>query len=264
MKSLTIFLFSFLFSLLSFSQEKVQLVTGFSGSFEKEAFSNSASQLYGGIGLDAGVRFNRNKGSLDVLLNYQFSSNVTYRFPYDSISIDNQKTEHYDDEGNKIRFPYRSLLRSHFVGMSLKYTFKKERKIVKPFLGIQVLTEVGSNFKNGFLIYGSFIPSQTKTGQQTSGSGDIFLASNFYYSTPLIGSASGGIDIKLSENTSLNIAAGYSYRMMKVKYAEWNENEDVYEKLETISTENVFSHMLDIQLGLTYAISFKKEKTLTP
>jgi hypothetical protein len=242
-----------------FSQEKLQLVTGFSGSFEKEVLSNSASQLYGGIGLDAGVRFNRNKGSLDVLLNYQFSSNVTYRYPYDSISIDNQKTEHYDAAGNRIRFPYRSLLRSHFVGLSLKYNFKKERKIVNPFISIQVLTEVGSNFKDGFLIYGSFIPSQTKTGQQSSGFGDIFLASNFYNSTPLVGSALGGVNIEFCQNTSLNIAVGYAYRMMKVKYAEWKEDEDVYKKLQSIPTENVFSHFLDVQLGFTYVFSFKNK-----
>src|SRR5690554_1556026 len=252
MKSLSLSLFSLLFSFLSFSQEKIQLVTGFSGSFEKEIFSNSASQLYGEIGLDAGVRFNRNKGSLDVLLNYQFSSNVTYRYPYDSISIENQKTVHYDEEGNKIRTPYRSLLRSHFVGLSLKYTFKKERKIVKPFISIQVLTEVGSNFKNGFLIYGSFIPSQTKTGQQSYGSGNIFLASNFYNSTPLVGSALGGINIEFNKNISLNIAAGYAFRIMKVKYAEWKEDENVYEKLKSIPVKSINSHFLDVQLGLIY------------
>src|SRR5690554_5687667 len=107
------------------SQEKLQLVTSLSGSFEKEIISNSANQLYGGIGLDVGLRFNRNNGSIDVLLNYQFSSNVTYRHPHDSvyIDLDNKKTEHYDAEGNRIRFPFKSLLRSHFVGLSLKYNF---------------------------------------------------------------------------------------------------------------------------------------------
>ena len=203
------------------------------------------------------MRFNRNKGSLDVLLNYQFSSNVTYRYPYDSISIDNKKTEHYDSDGNKIRFPYRSLLRSHFVGLSLKYNFKKEREIVKPFISIQVLTEVGSNFKNGFLIYESFIPSQTKTGQQSYGSGNIFLASNFYHSTPFVISVLGGFNISFSENASINIAAGYAYRSMKVKYAEWKEDEDVYEKLKTIPTENISSQMLDVQLGFTYVFPRK-------
>ena len=253
MKYLTIIL-TFLY-LSCFSQEKIKFVTGFSGSFEKEVLSNSASQLYGGIGFDAGIRFNRDKRSLDVLLNYQFSSNVTYRFPYDSISIENKKSEHYDKEGNKIRTPYKSLLRSHFVGLSLKYTFKKERKIVKPFLSVQVLTEVGSNFKNGYLMYGSFIPSHSNSGQQAYGSGNIFLASNFYHSTPFIFSILGGLNIGLSENASINIAAGYAYRSMKVKYAEWKEEEDVYKKLESIRTENVSSHFLDVQLGFSYTFS---------
>lgn len=239
----------------AFSQEKFEVVAGVSGSFEKEVFSNSASQLYGGIGFDAGIRFNLNEANVDALLSYQFSSNVTYRFPYDSISISNKKTEHYDEEGNKIRFPYRSLLRSHFVGLSLKYTFNKGKEVVKPFISIQVLTEVGSNFENGYLIYGSFIPSQTKSGQQSYGSGNILLASNFYNSTPLISRALGGINIEFSKHISLNLAVGYAYRMMKVKYAEWKEGEDVYEKLETIPTENISSHFLDVQLGLSYTFS---------
>ena len=45
---------------------------------------------------------------------------------------------------------------------------------------------------------------------------------------------------------------------MKVKYAEWQENEDVYKRLETIPTENVFSHFLDVQLGVSYAFPLKK------
>lgn len=252
--------FTFIYiSLTTFSQEKFQLVTGFSGSFEKEIISNSASQLYGRIGLDAGVRFNRNNGSLYVLLNYYYSSNVTYNFPYDSIYIDfeNKKTKYYDAEGNRIRFAFSSLLRSHFVGVTLKYTFKKERRFVNPFISFQALTEVNSNFENGYLIYRSYIPSYI-TGQQSSGYGGAFLVSHFYHSTPLASNLLGGIGIKLSQNLSLNIAAGYAFRVMKVKYAEWKENEDVYKKLETIPTENVFSHFLDVQLGLSYDFPLKK------
>ena len=44
---------------------------------------------------------------------------------------------------------------------------------------------------------------------------------------------------------------------MKVKYAEWKEEENVYERLETIPTENINSHMLDVQLGLTYVLHRK-------
>ena len=85
-----------------------------------------------------------------------------------------------------------------------------------------------------------------------------YYNSYFYHSTPLATNLLGGIDIRLAQNLSVNIAAGYAFRIMKVKYAEWQENEDVYKKLETIPTENVFSHFLDVQLGVSYAFPLKK------
>lgn len=60
-----------------------------------------------------------------------------------------------------------------------------------------------------------------------------YYNSYFYHSTPLATNLLGGIDIRLAQNLSVNIAAGYAFRIMKVKYATWEENEDVHKKLET-------------------------------
>src|SRR5690554_5874027 len=98
--------FTFIYiSLTTFSQEKFQLVTGLSGSFEKEIISNKGSQVYGALGLNLGARFSQAKGDLDISVIYQFSSNVVYSYPYDSISIDwnKKKAVHFDSDGNKIR-----------------------------------------------------------------------------------------------------------------------------------------------------------------
>ncbi|HTO38493.1 MAG TPA: hypothetical protein VL021_08725 [Brumimicrobium sp.] len=252
--------FTFIYiSLTTFSQEKFQLVTGFLGSFEKEVISNKGSQVYGALGLNLGTRFSQAKGDLDVSLIYQFSSNVVA-----------YKSNIYPNEEHQY-IVYNSVLRSHFSGLSLKYTFNnkdRDRKI-KPFIFLSTLTEITSNYKKGYLLDNEFIPKNESSATYYYPSipgGEYtvdYYYSNFYHSTPLASSLLGGIDIKLNQNLSLNIAAGYAFRVMKVKYAEWKENEDVYKKLETIPTENVFSHFLDVQLGLSYAFPLKKTSKLT-
>src|SRR5690554_1531119 len=97
-----------IFTMVTFtnlSQEKIEMVTGLSGSFEKEIISNKGSQVYGALGLNLGARFSQAKGDLDISVIYQFSSNVVYSYPYDSISIDwnKKKAVHFDSDGNKIR-----------------------------------------------------------------------------------------------------------------------------------------------------------------
>jgi hypothetical protein len=253
--------------LLSFSQENPSIIIDFSSSFSKEIISNKSAQVYGGFNFNIGAKLNNIKnGDLYLSFAYQFSSNVIYSYPFDSISIDyeNQKTEHFDSEGNKIR-PYKSLQRSHLIGASLKYIFRERNKKVRPFLKIAVLSEVYSNYKNGLLVFNEYIPKvepsfsyidPTPAGEDPAVD---YYYSHFYYSTPLVSSFLGGVDIKLIKNLDLNIALGYDFRIMKVKYAEWTENEDVYEILRTIPTTNNLSQMIDVQLGLTYTFSFKKK-----
>ncbi|PKR81844.1 hypothetical protein CW751_00455 [Brumimicrobium salinarum] len=255
--------------ILSFSQEKPSIIVDVSGSFSKEIISNKAAQVYGGFNFDIGTKLNNNKnGDFIISFAYQFSSNVTYSYPFDSISIDyeNQKTEHFDSKGNKIR-PYKSLQRIHLIGASSKYIFREHNKKVRPFLKIAVLSEVYSNYKNGLLVFNEYFPKVEPSFSYidpTPGGEDPavdYYYSHFYYSTPLVINFLGGVDIKLIKNLNLNIALGYDFRIMKVKYAEWKENDNVYDKLKTIPNENINSHMLDVQLGLTYAFSFKKKPT---
>ncbi|HLS70812.1 MAG TPA: hypothetical protein VK027_04045 [Chitinophagaceae bacterium] len=257
-----------IFTMVTFtnlSQEKVEMVTGLSGSFEKEIISNKGSQVYGALGLNLGARFSQAKGDLDISVIYQFSSNVVYSYPYDSISIDwnKKKAVHFDSDGNKIS-SYNSILRSHFIGGKVKYLFRERIKVLRPFIEVQALTELGTNFKNGYLLQEEYIPNiePSATYYYPSIPGGEYTVnyyySNFYYSTPLVGGILAGIDIRLAQNLNLNIAAGYGFHIMKVKYATWKEDEDVHEKLNTIPTENIYSQMLDFQVGLSYVFPLKK------
>ena len=256
MKQLLLLL-TFTSSFIALSQEKLQLVTGISGFFEKELgmISNDGSQVYVGGGLHFGLRFIQDKGMLDATLVYQLSSNVFYDDVYDSIYIDyqNKKTKYFDSNGNKIS-PYKSVLRSHLMGFSLKYTFGNSSKVVRPYIMTQFLSEISTNYKNGFLHSNDYTPKARPLGKGTF---TTPFWSILYYSTPLVSSVSTGIDIRLMQNLNLNIGVGYGFRIMKVKSAKWKSDEDLQEIAKNIPTSSVYSHMLDFELGVSYAIPVK-------
>ena len=257
MKQLLLLL-TFTSSFIVISQEKLQLVTSISGFFEKEIISNKMSQVYGGGGLHFGLRFIQDKGMLDATLVYQLSSNVFYDDVYDSIYIDyqNKKTKYFDSNGNKIS-PYKSVLRSHLMGFSLKYTFGNSSKVVRPYIMTQFLSEISTNYKNGFLHSNDYTPKARPLGKGTF---TTPFWSILYYSTPLVSSVSTGIDIRLMQNLNLNIGVGYGFRIMKTKFVSWGEGEDYREKAKNLPTKNVYSHMFDFELGVSYAIPMKSDR----
>ncbi|MBW7868899.1 MAG: hypothetical protein H3C31_11290 [Brumimicrobium sp.] len=256
-------LLTFTSSFIVVSQEKLQLITNISGFFEKEIISNKMSQVYGGGGLHFGLRFIQDKGMLDVTLVYQFSTNVNYYADADSTAFDGKYYHYYDSNGKEIS-SYKSLLRSHFIGASIKYIFRESDKTTRPFIKIGVLTEIGSNYKNGYLLQNGFIPRldpyATYSYPVTPPDWKpklLYYYSDLYYSTPLVSNLTAGIDIRLIQNLNLNIGVGYGFRIMKTKYVTWNEGEDYREKAKNIPTKSVYSHMFDFELGVSYAIPMK-------
>jgi len=247
MKSLSLSLFSLLFSFLSFSQEKIQLVTGFSGSFSKEIRSNTSSQIFGGLDLDLGVKLsNKKSGELFFCLTYGFSSNFMSYNTYGGV---------YDED--LYTYKINSLQRNHFLGVSLKYLFLNIEAKYRPFIDIKILSEISSNYKNGRLMENNLIPMNHPYG---TGQFPTPFYSTLYHSTPFVGSAVLGCDFRLIESLHLNLGIGYGFRIMKTKYASWYENEDLNVVAQDKPTKNIRSHMIDLQLGLTYAFSLKNKE----
>ncbi|MBW7869361.1 MAG: hypothetical protein H3C31_13680, partial [Brumimicrobium sp.] len=209
MKQLLLLL-TFTSSFIALSQEKLQMITSISGFLEKELgmISNEGNQVYGGGGLHSGLRFIQDKGMLDAVFVYQFSTNVNYYKRPDSTFFDGKKYIDYDSNGNKIS-PYKSVLRSHLMGLSLKYTFGNSSKVVRPFIMTQFLSEISTNYKNGYLLEEGYSPKAQPLGEGTFTSP---FFSTLYYSTPLVSSFSTGIVIRLMQNLNLNIGVGYGFR----------------------------------------------------
>ncbi|RYM32953.1 hypothetical protein ERX46_12935 [Brumimicrobium glaciale] len=257
MKNIILFIAFIYISVSSLSQEKINLAIGFSSTLSDELsiISNNGSQSYFSLGLNLGADYGFDKGNFLILFNYKFESNI---YAYS----DTPKIE------NGIQYvSFNSLQRLHILGISLKYVFLNNEHDFRPFLKVSGFTEISTNYKYGFLLDNGFIP------RSESGASYIYppypedpefdyYNSYFYNSTPLISSCLVGLDIKLLQNLNLNFAIGYGFRVMKVKYAEWKEDENVYEKLKTIPTKNINSQMFDVQLGLTYV--FPRKSTPKP
>jgi hypothetical protein len=150
-------------------------------------------------------------------------------------------------------------LRSQFIGGILNLKFLNPEKGIRPYISISGFYEVRTNYKNGILVHDSYIPQEIPLG---SGIPSDRFFSPLYYSTPFVASAVLGCDFRLIENLHLNLGVGYGYRKMKTKYATWLKEESIDEVARNEPTSNIRSHMLDIQLGLSYAFPFKKSDTI--
>lgn len=260
MKGLLLLFILLLFYGNTYSQSRIKIVTGLSSSFSKEVISNTASQTYGALGFDLGARYHERKWSLDLSLAYQFSSNVDYYAHADSIALVGKYYKQYDSDGNKID-DYSSLLRSHFIGVNLKYMYRERDKKFRPFVQLSALTEVGTNYKNGYLSNESFIPM---TRPSETGYFPNPYRSTLYYSTPLVGSTVIGCDIRIIENLNLTVGIGYGFRIMKTKEASWSAEDNLDEIAKDIPTVNISSHMIDFKVGFSYVFLSNKTFTLTP
>ncbi|MBW7868905.1 MAG: hypothetical protein H3C31_11320 [Brumimicrobium sp.] len=209
-------------------------------SHELGLISHLGSQIYSETNISIGFDTPTSRGSINVSGIYCFTG-----------SLSGRSEKYY-------------LLKSHSTGASIKYIFRESDKTTRPFIKIGVLTELGSNFRDRYLLQDEYIP---KLNPSTVHSYPVtppdwkpkllYYYSDLYYSTPLVSNLTAGIDIRLMQNFNLNIGVGYGFRIMKVKSAKWKAGEDYREKAKNIPTKSVYSHMLDFELGVSYAIPMK-------
>ena len=243
MKSLTLFIFSVLFSLLSFSQENetkmsVQLSNG---TFFR--ILDDYRDLYNLTKLDVGLNFQRAKGD--------FYLYVTYGYNTDFLSP-------IEEGKNNPNFPN---FKSHTLGGSFKYHLLSNQKKVRPYFGLSILSEVATNYRDGMMTRNSFFIIDRPINSFTN----YYLSniSNFYHSTPFLGTLSLGCDFRLSEHVRLNLSAGYALKKMKYKYLEWSDGDDYREMLKSAPVESKMFHFINAQLGLNYTFSIMKSKENT-
>src|SRR5690554_1851388 len=161
-------------------------------------------------------------------------------------------------------FMKQSLYKGHYLGISFEHHFLSKEKRFRPYFGLSFMSEVTSNYKEGFLSADndngtSFVPNDNYILYSTFYYYYDTYHSGFYYSTPLFGTASLGFDVRLIKDLHLNFSLGYGLQLMRYKYFKWKSYEDYRELLKSRPMKSRKLHYVNAELGLRYEFSFKKE-----
>lgn len=163
--------------------------------------------------------------------------------------------------------------RNHLLGISSEIVILNETKRFRPFVGVSLLSEIRTNYKNGYVDMNYYFYTSTPI----SSADFIFVSKTmphkiiyggwFYQSMPLVGTISAGCNIRLVKGFSLNLAVGYNLSLMRYKYVKWEYDdyvkEDYRDKLGDAPINTKALHSMAFQLGLSYAFSFKKKEKVT-
>lgn len=141
------------------------------------------------------------------------------------------------------------LFASHLLGVGAEHRTTIDKR-VSLFIGANLLTEVATNFENGYL------------SQSTPSYPRIDKSNEIYLSTPLASSVYLGADFKVIENLHINLSVENNFRIMRVKHLTLNTSDfEDYTFEELINNQEVKIEFLDklgLRLGLKYNFSLKK------
>lgn len=155
---------------------------------------------------------------------------------------------------------------SHLVGVGGEYCLNKEKRFAF-ILGLSALTEVGTNFRNGYLLHG--IPSLPKEYSVSSGGYDpiytYYYGDDFYYSTPLVASIWVGCDFRIAKGFRISLSVENSVRIIKTRHMKWQKADMIIHRMdELIEKQPIETKVMDrigLRLGLSYAFSLKSKTT---
>lgn len=216
-----------------FSQKETQLAVELSNTYSTERFYGRSRGDFNGTKLAIGSRFNTNKGNVTLYGMYEFSGIVLKQSMY--------------------------TLQSHKIGGGINYRILNNEKRFSPFIEINASTEIGTNYRGGFLDMDQFFP--TDRAYYYNSDNTLIYYSAFYYSTPFVGNILLGCDVLITNGLHLNIGAGYGMGGMFIRQIYWDEGALPSEELiNTIPKSIQWFNMLDIKLGISYAFSFKKKQ----
>ena len=189
---------------------------------------------YWGMGTFVGCQMDTRAGSFSLYGMYQFSGNSGTRF------------------GLK--------LQSHLLGGGFQYRILSREKRFSPYIELTAVTEVGTNYRDGYLDANDWYPIDEPSTFSYTKPETTFYYARFYHSTPFVGSAIVGCDIRLTNNLHLSIGAGYGYRGLKTRNVWWNKKEEMTKErlYKDYPIRSEWFDMIDVKLGISYAFSLKK------
>lgn len=144
------------------------------------------------------------------------------------------------------------LFSSHLLGVGLEHRMNND-KDVSLIIGFSALTEVKSNFRNGYItdgipVYPSFNHSD-----------------DFYHSTPFASSLWIGVDVQIVQGLSISFSVENNFRILKKRHLNWELSDFDERPIEDVineqTIETVIFDKVGLRLGLSYNFSFNKGGT---
>lgn len=239
-KTLPSFGLSYSYSIFgSYYTEKIASITGY--NYSKNIYFINVPYQLATVSFGADLVYN-NKCSLSIKGEYQYL---------------------YCKERLLVEPHMKNSIRSHFVGINLSYRIR-ESKIIRPFIGFGIITELITNYKNKFLSTEDYDPQIIFAPNYQS---TVAINTNLYQSTPLIGSLLLGCNIKIHKELSANISLGYSLKILNSQYAVLYFKHNISNEpilIEKIGQPySLALNYMTIQLGLSYAFDVHKKKPKT-
>lgn len=212
-----------------------------------------ADQLFTSSNLHLGLQFELNNGSVNVFGAYQLFGNMS------------------DDAFEPYTFS------SQLLGIGAEFQSNTD-KVISLVVGTTVMTEIYSNFKNGYMVDGNLVFPQMVYPYMN----DIYYASNFqksysyygsyhYQSTPLNISVWLGMNVRLYKSLFVNLSIFNDIRVVSQKYFKWDVTDKEEEQInligkdinELIDREPISRTVIDrfgLRVGLSYALPISKKK----
>lgn len=188
---------------------------------------------YYGTSLSAGVRFNMGTGYFELKGSYMLLAIETYS------------------------------VQSHQFGGNITYRVLSAQKRLSPYLELNAYSEVGTNYKDGYLRMDSSSPqSQPEAYSYANSHGGPWYTtyySRFYHSIPFVGNILAGIDVRIINGLHFNVGCGFGYRGMSTRTIEWSKGVELTQEiLHQRPIGTMWFNLIDLKFGLTYAFSTKK------
>ncbi|PKR80582.1 hypothetical protein CW751_09415 [Brumimicrobium salinarum] len=232
---LYLMLFSLLYNNSSLGQNSFSPFVGISEEVTFRSFLSSNLQL--------GVQFGADKGVFRTYGIYQLYGNVRHK------EFDN------------------FMFSSQLLGLGLEYQVNTN-KTISFITGISFLTEVATNFKNGYMLNGEVsYPNPQQPYNNYNGSYNTYTkySNDFYQKTPFSGSIWVGCNFYIFKQINLNISLSNTIRIIKTKHLEWDlddfKNENIIDAIQRQPEKTLIYDRVHLRLGISYAFSLNKNNS---
>ncbi|WP_107039026.1 hypothetical protein [Brumimicrobium mesophilum] len=147
------------------------------------------------------------------------------------------------------------LFASHLMGVGVENRFWDEKR-VSLLVGFSALTEIASNYRNGYISEGSPVYPISNYTYELLNSNSIIQYQDFYYSTPFASSFYIGADVQIYKGLHFNLSLENNFRIMKTREVVWDPSSFEGRLLEDIINEQEIETTIIDQLGFRFGLTY--------